>query len=70
MFENVEGKFDLIVSNPPYIRKNEIENYSLKYEPSLALDGGEDGLEFYRKIIDKGYEYLKEGRNYFSRNWI
>ena len=60
MFENVDKKYDLIVSNPPYIRKNDIEKYNLEYEPKLALDGGEDGLDFYRIIIEEGYKYLKK----------
>ncbi len=42
MFENIEGKFDVIASNPPYIKTDVIKEYKLKYEPILALDGGED----------------------------
>lgn len=38
MFENIEGKFDIIVSNPPYIKSNVIKDYILEYEPNLALD--------------------------------
>jgi len=59
MFENVEGKFDVIISNPPYVKTKVIEEYILKYEPKLALDGGEDGLKFYKIIINEGYKYLK-----------
>ncbi|MCI9365350.1 MAG: peptide chain release factor N(5)-glutamine methyltransferase [Clostridia bacterium] len=59
MFENVDKKFDVIVSNPPYIKTKEIDEYKLKYEPRLALDGGEDGLKFYKIIINEGYKYLK-----------
>lgn len=45
-------KFDLIISNPPYIRTNDIKNYpSLEKEPFSALDGGEDGLVFYRRFL-------------------
>lgn len=65
MFKTIEGKFDLIVSNPPYIKTsviNSLEN-NVKNEPKLALDGGEDGLKFY-KIISKNYKkYLKENGN-------
>ena len=59
MFENINDKFDIIVSNPPYIKSEVIKDYNLKYEPKLALDGGEDGLKFYNIIINEGYNYLK-----------
>lgn len=55
---------DIIVSNPPYIRPEVIETLSADvkdFEPKIALDGGEDGLIFYRNISDKAREYLKEG---------
>jgi len=53
---------DLIVSNPPYITSAEIDNLQpeIQYEPRLALDGGKDGLEFYRKIISLSPYYLKK----------
>lgn len=56
--------FDLIVSNPPYIRSNDIENLQPEiknWEPVEALDGGEDGLGYYRTIIPEARNYLKEG---------
>lgn len=58
MFENIQNKYDIIISNPPYIKTEEIKNYKLEYEPKLALDGGKDGLKFYKKIIQEGYKYL------------
>lgn len=66
MFEKVDGVFDCIVSNPPYIRSADIEGLECEvkdHEPRGALDGGEDGLDFYRIIADEASGYLKkEGR--------
>ena len=62
-FENVFGqKFDLIVSNPPYIERKDLKNLSndiRRYEPRLALDGGNDGLDLIKKIIYKSKYILK-----------
>jgi len=62
MFENVSGKFDIIVSNPPYIATKNIDNLAIDvlHEPKLALDGGDDGLKFYRKISESALDYLKD----------
>ena len=56
------SSFDLIVSNPPYIPTAEIETLQpeVKYEPHMALDGGKDGLDFYRRIINKVPRYLRK----------
>lgn len=64
LFENVEGEFDVIVSNPPYIRSSDIEGLdrSVKdYEPRLALDGGESGFDVYDKILTALPSKLKCG---------
>lgn len=64
LFENVTGTYDMIVSNPPYIRTEEIVSLMpevSQFEPVLALDGKEDGLYFYRKIIAEAKEYLNPG---------
>lgn len=63
LFEHIEGKFDMIVSNPPYIPTEEIAKLSEEvkdHEPVLALDGMEDGLFFYRRIIENSKDYLTE----------
>ena len=64
LFESVNGTFDMILSNPPYIPTAEIEKLMpevREHEPLLALDGKEDGLVFYKKIIKEGYSYLNPG---------
>ena len=62
MFEKMDSKFDMIVSNPPYIETSVIESLSeeVKNEPQIALDGGEDGLKFYRILADKAGNYLEK----------
>ncbi|GMO53272.1 MAG: peptide chain release factor N(5)-glutamine methyltransferase [Termitinemataceae bacterium] len=59
----MEGKFDLIVSNPPYIKTSVIKTLSreVQNEPHIALDGGEDGLELIRRIISESNNFLKIG---------
>ena len=64
LFENVEGSFDMILSNPPYIRTSEIERLQeevIFHDPIKALDGKEDGLYFYRILAEKVPEYLTDG---------
>lgn len=64
LYERVEGQFDVIVSNPPYIPTKVIETLMpevREHEPWLALDGSEDGLLFYRRIIEGSRAHLKGG---------
>ncbi|WP_072525821.1 peptide chain release factor N(5)-glutamine methyltransferase [Clostridium sp. Marseille-P3244] len=64
LFQDLGGKFGMILSNPPYIRTGDIDGLQEEvrlYDPRAALDGGEDGLYFYRKIIRESREYLEPG---------
>ena len=61
LLENIQDDFDLIISNPPYIPKSECGNLQeeVRREPVIALDGGTDGLDFYRRICRKATGYLR-----------
>jgi len=61
--ESLEGKVDIVVSNPPYISHDEIKYLEpeLAFEPRLALDGGKDGMDYYRRIAQAGKLFLKDG---------
>ena len=64
LFENIDGKYEIIVSNPPYIASGEIPGLMeevREHDPLMALDGGEDGLVFYREITGKAGEFLYPG---------
>lgn len=64
LFKNVRGRFNIIVCNPPYIKSSEIPTLQKEvreYEPKVALDGGEDGLEFYRRLAVDIRQYLVKG---------
>ena len=60
-FSNVKESFDLIISNPPYVRSGDRHLTALKFEPTLALAAGEDGLECYRQIIKGCNEHIIPG---------
>lgn len=70
LFENLQGrKFDVIVTNPPYIRRADIDKLQREireFEPVLALDGGEDGLEFYRRIAAEAKDHIAMGGYLFA----
>lgn len=70
LFDNVVNQYDILVSNPPYIKTEEIANLMTEvkaHEPRMALDGDKDGLKFYRKICENIEKYLKpEGRVFFE----
>ncbi|MCH5279239.1 MAG: peptide chain release factor N(5)-glutamine methyltransferase [Christensenellaceae bacterium] len=63
LFDGITGSFDLITANPPYIASDIMQNLQeeVRFEPALALDGGEDGLSFYRRIHDTFRPHLNAG---------
>ncbi len=64
LFEEIRGRFEVIVSNPPYIKSGAIKELMeevREHDPMMALDGGEDGLFFYRKIVASAGDYLYPG---------
>jgi len=63
LFSDISGKFDIIVSNPPYIARFEFDTLQEEVlkEPGIALDGGADGLDFYRRIVQDAPGHLKPG---------
>ncbi len=68
MFEKAEGKYDMILSNPPYIPTAEIEKLMPEvkdHDPRMALDGDRDGLKFYRILAKEAPPFLKEGGSLF-----
>ena len=62
LYKNIKDKFDIIISNPPYIEENskKIENQVLKNEPHIALFGGKDGLDYYRNILKNIRQVINE----------
>lgn len=73
LFENIDGRFNMIVSNPPYIPSGDIDGLMKEvgaHEPRMALDGSADGLLFYRKITETAPDYLLEGGMlFFEIGW-
>lgn len=63
MFGAIEGEFDVITANPPYIKTFDIDGLApqVTAQPRLALDGGEDGLRFYRLIAEQAKKHIKKG---------
>ncbi len=63
LFENIDDKVDVLISNPPYINKNDMSTLMkdvINFEPTNALYGGVDGLDFYRQIIDNAHNYIND----------
>lgn len=73
LFDRINCKYDIIVCNPPYVKTGDLEKLEIEvrdFDPILALDGGKDGLDFYRKIIKQAPNYLSStnglGKIYFE----
>ena len=69
LFENINGVYNFILTNPPYIKTSDIDGLQSEvknFEPKLALDGGEDGLDFYRKIATEARAHLTENGVVFA----
>lgn len=66
--DGVQGSFDVLISNPPYIPSSimsDLPHEVIDFEPHLALDGGKDGLDFFRRILNEAFPLLKDG-GYFA----
>lgn len=64
LFDKISDKFDVIICNPPYIKTGDIASLDVsvkKFDPRIALDGGTDGLDFYRQITEQASNFLNEG---------
>ena len=64
LFDTIDGEFDIITANPPYIPTDQMDSLPtgvLEYEPKIALDGGTHGMRFYRPIIDNAKKHLTPG---------
>ncbi|HDQ14327.1 MAG TPA: peptide chain release factor N(5)-glutamine methyltransferase [Sediminispirochaeta sp.] len=71
-FSNIQGHYDIIVSNPPYVKNSEVAQMQQRRwpEPLQALDGGDDGLDSIRLIIEEAYDFLKPGGALFLETGI
>ena len=67
LFSSISEAFDVIVSNPPYLTTSDVENMRCKHwpEPATALDGGDDGLDTIRILINEGFDFLNPGGTLF-----
>lgn len=67
LFEKITDKFDVLISNPPYIESAEMEKLpaQVQFEPKLALDGRQDGIYFYKKIVEESKDYLNKTNQIF-----